>query len=182
MQSARGSVAERAVLVARTLRTVLVASAVAVSVAAMGSSAKAADPDAAAAEGAPPLQIYAVPALADALREVAIAGACPRTALPEFVLADAATLVQQIEGGARADVLVLDDAAAIERLVASGRLVSSRHVATGPPPRGGSYWIATLRDARRPGAAADLVDRMMSRDGQASLRDAGLEPVPASGR
>ncbi len=166
---------------ARTLRAVLVA--LVVSVAGTGSSASAADPDAAAtADGAPPLQIYAVPALADALREVAIAGACPRTALPELVLADAATLVQQIEGGARADVLVLDDAAAIERLVASGRLVSSRPVATGPPLHGGSYWIATLRDARRPRAAAGLVDRMMSREGQESLRDAGLAAVPPPGR
>lgn len=165
MRSVRGSVAERAVRVARTLRAVLVG--LAVSVAAMGSSAKAADLDSAAADGAPPLQIYAVPALADALREVAIAGACPRTALPELVLADAATLVQQIERGARADVLVLDDAAAIEALVAAGYLGAPQQIAAGVAPGAVRYWVAPLRAAPRPLAAADFVDRVLAPSGTA---------------
>jgi hypothetical protein len=142
--------------------------ALAVSAAALGSSAKAADPDA-AAEGAPPLQIYAVPALADALRELAVAGACPRTALPELVLAAAATLVQQIERGARADVLAIDDAAAIEALVAAGHLRSPLQFEAGVGPGAVLYWVAPLRSAPRPLAAADFVDRVLSRSGQALL-------------
>ncbi len=167
MPSARGSAAERSVVVIGTRRAVLVA--LAVSVAALGTSARGADPDAAAADGAPPLQIYAVPALADALREVAIAGACPRTALPELVLAEAATLVQQIERGARADVLVIDDAAAIEALVAAGHLGSPRPFEAGVAPGAVRYWVAPLRSAPRPLAAAEFVDRVLAPSGQALL-------------
>ena len=146
--------------------------ALAVSVAALGGFAKAADPDA-AAEGAPPLQIYAVPALADALREVAIAGACPRTALPEFVLAEAVTLVQQIERGARADVLAIDDAAAIERLAAQARIGTPHRFATVATSQTASvsYWIAPLLDARRPTGASDFIDRLLPAGGQGRLGD-----------
>lgn len=129
------------------------------------------------AADAVPLQIYTVPALADALRDVALADACPGTALPELVLADAATLVRQIERGAHADVLAIDDAVAIETLVARGHVASPRRFATGASPRAASYWIASRGEEPRAAAAEAFVERVISELGQARLRRHGFQPV-----
>ncbi|MCZ7620425.1 MAG: substrate-binding domain-containing protein [Myxococcota bacterium] len=148
-----------------------------------------------------PLQIYAVPRLAEAFRELALAGACPRTVLPEFVLADTATLAQLVEHGARADVLATDDAATMERLAAAGRIDRARPFATASPQAvpvsasspsriptsvststsiatstATSYWIAPARGAGRPAEAADFVERVLSDDGQARLQRCDLSP------
>lgn len=161
-------------MTAGPLRAVLLG--LAVSVAAPGGRAETLDVDR-AADGAPPLQIFAVPALADALRDVAVADACPHTALPELVLADAATLAQQIERGARADVLAIDDAAAMEALAASGHVVLPQRFATDAPPRASSYWIAARGEEPHAVAAAEFVERMFSALGQARLRRHGFLPA-----
>jgi len=152
---------------------------------------------------AQPLQIYAVPRLAEAFRELALAGACPRTVLPEFVLADAATLAQLVEHGARADVLATDDAATMERLAAAGRIDRARPFATAAPPgvpvpassssripgstppstsSSTSYWIAPARGAGRPAEAADFIERVLSDDGRARLQRCDLLPAAAPDR
>lgn len=127
--------------------------------------------------GAPPLQIYAPTPLADAFRALAVEGACPHTELPELLLADSATLVAQIERGARADVIATADADTIERLVASGRVLSPQRFATTAPPQARVYWIAPLHDAPRPLAAAAFVERVLSAPGKALLQRHGFAPV-----
>ena len=157
-----------------SLRAVVIGLAVAA--AALGSHADPIDGERTAAD-AVPLQIYAVPALADGLRDVASADACPETALPELVLADAATLVRLIARGAPADVLAIDDAAAIEGLVASGQLASPRRFAAGAPPRAASYWIAPRSEEPRAVAARAFVERVTSALGQARLQRHGFLPA-----
>jgi hypothetical protein len=124
-----------------------------------------------------PLQIYAPPALAEAFRELSIADACPRTALPELVLGDPRTLRIEIERGARADVIASDDAATIEALVAAGHVVAPQRFARGVSPRSAVYWIAPLRGAPRPVAAVAFVERVRSAPGQALLERYGFRPV-----
>ncbi len=159
----------------RRLRTLLAALPLLV-VAALSSRAGDTAIDA-VPSGAPPLQIYAPTPLGDAFRALAVDGACPRTELPELLLADSATLVAQIERGARADVIATADAEALGRLVADGRVVSPQRFATTAPPQARVYWIAALRDAPRPLAAAAFVERVLSGPGRTLLQRHGFAPV-----
>jgi ABC-type molybdate transport system substrate-binding protein len=163
---------------ARRLRAVVAGFAIALASAVATSGAETADGPAAAG----PLQIFTVPALADAIRERALDGACPRTLLPELVLAEAATLQQQIERGARADLLVTDDAAGIERLAASGLTGAPHRLAAGAATPATPYWIATLADAPQAAGAAAFLDFALSDRGQRLLGQAGLEPAAPSSR